>query len=109
MAWWQPLIRLVPVWLGLLEAPFHATSEAELRTLWWSLGAYGSLAAGVAMAREIAKDAQDIAGDTAAGKNTFPVRFGASKARILCIPAPLPRRGLRGHWSLELASPSPKP
>ena len=89
--------RIGPRLAGAPEAPFHATSEAELRTLWWSLGAYGSLAAGVAMAREIAKDAQDIAGDTAAGKNTFPVRFGASKARILCASLLSPRRGLRGH------------
>ena len=101
------LIGLVPVWLGLLEPPFHAASEAELRTLWWSLGAYGSLAAGVAMAREIAKDAQDIAGDNAAGKNTFPVRFGASKARILCASLLL-FLGVAyaaALWSLELAAP----
>lgn len=100
------LIGLVPVWLGLLEAPFHAASEAELRTLWWSLGAYGSLAAGVAMAREIAKDAQDIAGDTAAGKNTFPVRFGASKARILCASLLLFLGVAYAAtlWSLELAA-----
>ena len=79
------LIGLVPLWLGVLESPFHPDGSAAKWTLWLGMMAYGGMASGIAMIREIAKDAQDIEGDLAAGKTTFPARFGTQTTRWTCL------------------------
>ena len=79
------LIGLVPLWIGLLESPFHPAGSAAEQTLWLGMLAYGGMASGIAMVREIAKDAQDIEGDLAAGKTTFPARYGKQAARWTCL------------------------
>ena len=79
------LIGLVPLWLGVLESPFHPVGSSSEQTLWLGMLAYGGMASGIAMVREIAKDAQDIEGDLAAGKTTFPARFGTRTTRWTCL------------------------
>ena len=68
-----------------LESPFHLASSSAEQTLWMGMLAYGGMASGIAMVREIAKDAQDIEGDLAAGKTTFPARYGKQAARWTCL------------------------
>ena len=70
------------------------------------------------MAREIAKDAEDIAGDAAVGRNTFPIRFGNRATRIalhlltsaILLLLPLPYLVLHyhpGYVVLVLVGPMP--
>jgi 4-hydroxybenzoate polyprenyltransferase len=77
------LLGLVPVWLAALEAPF--TPESDRFSLWLGMAAYGSIATGIGMVRELAKDAMDIRGDQEAGKITFAVSKGPGATRAVCI------------------------
>jgi len=77
------LLGMVPVWLAALEAPF--TAEGERFGLWLGMAAYGTIATGIGLVRELAKDALDVAGDREAGKNTFAVRRGTGAVRTLCL------------------------
>ena len=77
------LLGLVPVWLAALEAPF--TPESDRFSLWLGMAAYGSIATGIGMVRELAKDAMDIRGDQEAGKITFAVSKGPGATRTVCI------------------------
>ena len=77
------LLGMVPVWLAALEAPFAA--ESERFGLWMGMAAYGTIATGIGLVRELAKDALDVAGDREAGKNTFAVRRGTGAVRTLCL------------------------
>lgn len=75
------LLGLVPIWLGIVESPFH-TMGSERWELMWPLLGFGGMAFGIGMAREIAKDARDEAGDRVAGKNSIPIQFGRNAARM---------------------------
>lgn len=77
------LLGMVPVWLAALEAPF--AKESERLGLWLGMAAYGTIATGIGLVRELAKDALDVAGDREAGKKTFAVRRGTSAVRTLCL------------------------
>ncbi|MEC8597647.1 MAG: geranylgeranylglycerol-phosphate geranylgeranyltransferase [Bacteroidota bacterium] len=77
------LLGMVPVWLAALEVPF--TAQDERFSLWLGLAAYGTIATGIGLVRELAKDALDVAGDREAGKNTFAVRRGTGAVRTLCL------------------------
>lgn len=77
------LLGMVPVWLAALEAPF--TAEGERFGLWLGMAAYGTIATGIGLVRELAKDALDVAGDREAGKNTFAVRRGTGAVRTLSL------------------------
>lgn len=74
------LLGLVPIWMGILESPFH-TLGSERWGLMWPLLGFGGMAFGIGMAREIAKDARDEPGDRVAGKNSIPIQFGSNATR----------------------------
>ena len=77
------LLGMVPVWLAALEVPF--TAQDERFSLWLGMAAYGTIATGIGLVRELAKDALDLAGDREAGKKTFAVRRGTGAVRTLCL------------------------
>ena len=77
------LLGLVPLWLAVMEAP-GASAQMQWNLI-QNLGAYGLMAMAIGMVRELAKDAMDMAGDAAAGKVTFPLRYGTENTRWLCI------------------------
>lgn len=72
------MLGLVPIWLAVLEAPFH-TGEAW--HVYWPLAGFAGMAFGVGLAREIVKDARDAPGDIEAGKRSIPIAFGMTVAR----------------------------
>ena len=77
------LLGLVPLWLAVMEAP-NASAQMQVNLI-QNLGAYGLMAMAIGMVRELAKDAMDMEGDAAAGKVTFPLKYGTAKTRWLCI------------------------
>jgi 4-hydroxybenzoate polyprenyltransferase len=77
------LLGMVPVWLAALEAPF--AEDSERFGLWLGMVSYGTIATGIGLVRELAKDALDVAGDHMAGKKTFAVKRGTTAVRTLCL------------------------
>ena len=77
------LLGMVPLWLAVLESPL--TEATHRRSLWLGMAAYGGLAMGVGLVRELAKDAMDVVGDRDAGKETYAVRRGTGALRTWCL------------------------
>ena len=96
------LLGLVPVWLATITAP--VTPQGHQAHLWSMLAAYGGIATGIGMVRELAKDALDVAGDREAGKMTFAVSKGTPAVRKLCL-ALLTTIAIAYSWGIALCGP----
>lgn len=76
------MLGLVPLWLAILESPFHAGDRGQL---FWPMLGIGGMAFGVGLVREIVKDARDVTGDLQAGKRSIPISFGLTVARNVAL------------------------
>ena len=70
----------LPFWCLLLFQPMTSWVDWLDTERGWILLSYGVLSAWVTFLREITKDLQDLNGDTAAGYDTLPVRWGTNKS-----------------------------
>jgi geranylgeranylglycerol-phosphate geranylgeranyltransferase len=111
-------LKALPLWGNLSIALLCALAIyfPELPSLpWhWEFPIYTGLPALFAflttLAREIAKDAEDIPGDAAVGWKTFPIHYGLNATRwlmgLLCLlilgSLPIPYFWLGYHWSYGL-------
>lgn len=73
------LLAAVPLWLLLIE--WNAWPQALRPTLALGLGTFSIFALAAGWMREMVKDALDIDGDRAAGKNTWAVIHGTGPTR----------------------------
>jgi 4-hydroxybenzoate polyprenyltransferase len=108
------LLCALAVYFPEFPRPF-AAGDAALPSGWPVYTALPALFAFVTtLARELAKDAEDIPGDRAAGWRTFPLQFGLPATRmavlalaaatLLLLPAPMLAEALGYHAAYAVAA-----
>jgi geranylgeranylglycerol-phosphate geranylgeranyltransferase len=108
------LLCALAVYFPEFPRPFAAGGDAPppVRPIYTALPALFAFV--TTLAREIAKDAEDIPGDRAAGWSTFPLRFGLPATRaavlllaagtLLLLPVPMLAGALEYHAAYAVAA-----